>query len=259
MPRMHKATKAPKAPKAPRAPRTPGTPRKSRSKVNTRPEVSIGNRQWGICTKANALFRLYNVDVAVIMRKPDGTVAGYESNPSLVDVDGLTSKSRSKVVGRATSSSRSSSSMSQLTMDITWDITWDLPWNSTGDSTEDSTEDSIGDSTGDSTKGSIGDLNEDTAGDSIGDTVGDAVRNIIFDLLIRGIMAEANSNDSPWGWTIGCTPSADYEEEFLEGLINHVTDVEMELSTQTSVSLESICPTNAVKPAAKVKTQHNVH
>lgn len=54
-----------------------------RSEVNRNRHVGLANRQWGICKKANTFFRLYNVEIAVVMRLPDGRTMGYESRRGL--------------------------------------------------------------------------------------------------------------------------------------------------------------------------------
>ncbi|KAK8924424.1 hypothetical protein VCV18_004846 [Metarhizium anisopliae] len=100
-------------------------PRRQRSKVNKRPEIGTLNCSWGMFSKANALFRQYDVDVVVIARRPDGGIGGYQSRPGLArdflqineqdllgphEVDPYMSKpSKGVAVLRAMSSSRSSS------------------------------------------------------------------------------------------------------------------------------------------------------
>ncbi|EXU95397.1 SRF-type transcription factor family protein [Metarhizium robertsii] len=54
-----------------------------RREVNRNRHVGLANRQWGICKKANTFFRLYDVDIAVVMRLPDGRTGGYQSRRDL--------------------------------------------------------------------------------------------------------------------------------------------------------------------------------
>lgn len=58
-------------------------PRAIRSEVNRNRHVGLANRQWGICKKANTFFRLYDVDIAVVMKLPDGRTGGYQSRRDL--------------------------------------------------------------------------------------------------------------------------------------------------------------------------------
>ena len=57
----------------------------SRSPVNKDVEAGMNNRQWGMCTKADALHRGYNADVIVVIRRPDGRIGGYQSRSGLLD------------------------------------------------------------------------------------------------------------------------------------------------------------------------------
>ncbi|KAJ3497937.1 hypothetical protein NLG97_g1511 [Lecanicillium saksenae] len=57
--------------------------RRQRSKVNKDRRAGLSNRQWGMCTKANAFAQLYNVDIIVAIRRPDGGIGGYQSRAGL--------------------------------------------------------------------------------------------------------------------------------------------------------------------------------
>lgn len=58
-------------------------PRRPRSKVNRDLRTGLLNRQWGMCTKANSFAQLYNVDIVVAIRRPDGRLSGYQSRPGV--------------------------------------------------------------------------------------------------------------------------------------------------------------------------------
>lgn len=53
--------------------------RRPRSKVNRDRRAGLLNRQCEMCTKANSFAQLYNVDIVVAIRRPDGQLSGYQS------------------------------------------------------------------------------------------------------------------------------------------------------------------------------------
>lgn len=60
-------------------------PKRRRLRASVNKDVSAGrkNCQNGICRKANNLFLRYNVEIALLMRTPDGHIGGYQSKPGL--------------------------------------------------------------------------------------------------------------------------------------------------------------------------------
>lgn len=59
------------------------SPPRQRSKVNKDPAQGRYNRQRGMCSKAHAFAKLYNVDIVVAIKWPDGRLGGYQSQPGL--------------------------------------------------------------------------------------------------------------------------------------------------------------------------------
>lgn len=59
-------------------------PKRTRSGLNRDRVRGVANRHWGLCRKSNALFRLYDVEVAMVLKFPNGDVGGYQTQPGLV-------------------------------------------------------------------------------------------------------------------------------------------------------------------------------
>jgi hypothetical protein len=58
-------------------------PRKPRMKRNRNPEVGMKNRQLGLSKMANTWHQYYGGQVLVLIRKQDGGLAGFQSDPGL--------------------------------------------------------------------------------------------------------------------------------------------------------------------------------
>lgn len=176
-------------------------------------------------SKANALFRQYDVDVVVIARRPDGGIGGYQSRPGLArdflqineqdllgphEVDPYMSKpSKGVAVLRAMSSSRSSSCL---------------------DSTENRSSRSSSfcpDNTGSETS--------------------------------PGIMEEAEPGAALLN--VVRTPHSEEGEGFIEEPLHPWAEVQSIANTQRCASPETICPINITKPAKQSshKTKEDIH
>lgn len=176
-------------------------------------------------SKANALFRQYDVDVVVIARRPDGGIGGYQSRPGLArdflqineqdllgphEVDPYMSKpSKGVAVLRAMSSSRSSSCL---------------------DSTENRSSrssSSCPDNTGSETS--------------------------------PGIMEEAEPGAALLN--VVRTPHNEEGEGFIEEPLHPWAEVQSIANTQRCASPETICPINITKPAKQSnhKTKEDIH
>ncbi|UKZ79066.1 hypothetical protein TrVFT333_006817 [Trichoderma virens FT-333] len=55
-----------------------------RSRINKDPVRGMRNRQYGLSSKAHFFHNEYNADVLVVIRRPDGQYAGYQSKPGLL-------------------------------------------------------------------------------------------------------------------------------------------------------------------------------
>ncbi|CAF3656518.1 unnamed protein product [Fusarium graminearum] len=59
-------------------------PRKPRMKKNRNPEVGMKNRQLGMSKMANTWHQYYGGQALVLIRKQDGGLAGFQSDPGLL-------------------------------------------------------------------------------------------------------------------------------------------------------------------------------
>lgn len=59
-------------------------PRKQRMKRNRNPEVGMKNRQLGMSKMANTWYQYYGGQALVLIRKQDGGLAGFQSDPNLI-------------------------------------------------------------------------------------------------------------------------------------------------------------------------------
>ncbi|PTB43828.1 hypothetical protein M441DRAFT_132966 [Trichoderma asperellum CBS 433.97] len=55
-----------------------------RSRVNKDPVRGIRNRQYGLSRKAHLFHKDYNADILIVIQRPDGKYAGYQSKPGLL-------------------------------------------------------------------------------------------------------------------------------------------------------------------------------
>lgn len=55
-----------------------------RSRINKDPVRGLRNRQYGLSRKAHFFHKDYNADVLIVIRRPDGKYAGYQSKPGLL-------------------------------------------------------------------------------------------------------------------------------------------------------------------------------
>ncbi|KAM5353324.1 hypothetical protein ACJZ2D_016773 [Fusarium nematophilum] len=73
--------------------------RRGRSEQNRNPQAGIRNRRRGLSKKANTFYRFYGGQVALVFRRPDGSISGYESHIGLLRELANTSIPVSKFLG----------------------------------------------------------------------------------------------------------------------------------------------------------------
>lgn len=55
-----------------------------RSRINKDPVRGLRNRQYGLSRKAHLFHKDYNADILIVIQRPDGKYAGYQSKPGLL-------------------------------------------------------------------------------------------------------------------------------------------------------------------------------
>ncbi|EHK48879.1 hypothetical protein TRIATDRAFT_270918 [Trichoderma atroviride IMI 206040] len=55
-----------------------------RSRINKDPVRGLRNRQYGLSRKAHSFHKDYNADILIVIQRPDGKYAGYQSKPGLL-------------------------------------------------------------------------------------------------------------------------------------------------------------------------------
>ncbi|KAJ4178318.1 hypothetical protein NW767_014893 [Fusarium falciforme] len=60
------------------------TSRRRRSEQNRNPGAGMRNRQRGLAKKAHTFFRFYGGQVALVVKREDGRIGGYESHVGLI-------------------------------------------------------------------------------------------------------------------------------------------------------------------------------